>query len=164
MAYDAAAEEQYERDRIAVKLIPAALLLFIPIVVGSLVAIHVKKDNAREAVLASLRQLTSDKGGYSVFVGGERAINDQIVVKALEELGSFAGHGHTHPIDPLPLEIRTTTNSLHLVVADDSKYPGEYWVFVPSDGFLGQDRLGLEIGRLKSDVFRPYSAKAKRKP
>ena len=143
-----------ERERFFTKLLPPVLLILVPTILGLSIFIMVKKDRSREQTLAWLRALNRD---YSVFVSGREVSDGQAIVQVLKTTAEIHGH-HSHPINPSVVEIRAGSSSLRLTVARDSDVPDEYWIFVPGEGSLGQHRFGLEIGRVKTNVFSQYSA------
>jgi len=99
-----------------------------------------------------LRWLARPDAEYEVFVEGEKVPLAGSLLAGLRTLASVTAH-HSHPTEPLRVEVRSRDQARTFIVAEDSDRPEEYWVFVPKKELLPASSLGFEIGRIRTTAF-----------
>jgi hypothetical protein len=97
----------------------------------------------REWLLGQLNGLSTD---VRIQVNGQRVPNAASFVDVLKRVAHVGAH-HSHPLEPIRVEIADGSKVLSLVLARDSQVPTEYWVLVP-DAVHQERSLGREAGRL----------------
>jgi hypothetical protein len=115
----------------------------------------VRAIQARGERSDALRWLARPYAEYEVFVEGEKVPQPIPILVGLRTLVSVAAH-HSHPNDPLRVEVRRGSESRTFIVALDSNRPEEYWVFVPKKKVPAESPLGFEIGRIHTNAFAGF--------
>jgi hypothetical protein len=111
--------------------------------------VHVWSDQVRE--------FAGQAGDDAVVIVDSESLPPERARGLLVLLGELRFlRAHTsHPVEYLPVTIRTEGRTLDLLVGRDSEYLREYWVLFPSND---PDVLPQEIGRISTDLldeFRP---------
>jgi len=115
----------------------------------------VRAIQARGERSDALRWLARPYAEYEVLVEGEKVPQPVPLLVGLRTLVSVAAH-HSHPNEPLRVEVRSRNESRTFIVARDSNRPEEYWVFVPKKKIPAASELGFEIGRIHTTAFAEF--------
>jgi hypothetical protein len=117
-----------------------ALLIVVMVLAGGRITVE---NHARDALRRDLNALSPP---YLVTVNARETTSPDVIVNALRSVARVAPH-HSGPMQPLELEIRDATHTLHVRLAPDSSRPDEFWVFQNSASLFA-GLLGLEVGRV----------------
>jgi len=80
-------------------------------------------------------------------VNGRRVENPSILVAPLRLVDHVAAH-HSHPLEPIRIDLGSRNTKTYVVIARDAERPTEFWAFLPGRGRA--DRPGQEAGRIVS--------------
>jgi len=126
---------------------PRSAMVFFALVAATILLDGLVVAHARSVVARALSAATTPR----VLVNGQEPNDQAAVLAAVRSLESGLGH-HSHPLDPIHIEIISSAGSVALEMGRDSERPDEYWVFMPRYWATKT----LEIGRLTSTVFSRY--------
>ena len=141
------------------KWVAAFVILVILIIFagwGGLIFEKYTERRARDAVLSALSDLSPNA---TVTIDG-KARQQAPVLEALLRLHHVESH-HSYSLKPIQIELRDGTNTIKLIVAQDSERPDEYWVYQPGRNYHN-DPLGEFLGRTETHVFRNDSQAAEK--
>ena len=142
------AENKTRRIVLPAKIPLKSVLFFaVPIVIAISIAEFVQARSRAEA-LNILRDLS---GNCIVYLDSRPAKNPHAIVAALKTIGSVMEH-HSHPTKIVHVDIQTANGGISLVLARDSGYAQEYWVFYPKYRITSNN----EIGRVTTPLFDDY--------
>ena len=128
-----------------------AFILFGPLFLIGMIAWWMQRADEERGRQWFLGQLGGLSKGARVTLNGEPISNSAPVLVALARVEHVGSH-HSHPTDPIRVEVAAEKARLSLVLARDSEKPTEYWVFLPAQGGSGGS-LGREIGRINTSAF-----------
>jgi len=133
------------------KWVAAGVIFFILVFLvgwGGLFLERYMEGRARDTVLSALSELSPNA---TVTINGE-ARGQAPVLQALRIIHHVESH-HSHPLEPIEIEIRDGAKTIKLIVAQDSERPDEYWVYQPGRNYHN-DPLGEFLGCTETQVFR----------
>lgn len=132
-----------------VALIPVAIILVVLVFAVERAA----EQRARGQVFGELRTLSKP---YRVPLDGRELRDGSGVLAAVRRANHVNSH-HSHPTQPIEVEINDGTHAVRIVIARNSQNADEYWVFRPGRNLLGHS-LGQEMGRVTDPSLWRYLA------
>lgn len=122
----------------------AILLGLLGVLVGAglVVTDYMSERRARQALLVRVGAASE------VRMNGERVEDPGVLLLALRSVDHESAH-HSHPTDPIRIELVDRGETTDVVIARDSQRQTEFWAFRPGENRLN-DPLGQSVGRITS--------------